>query len=255
MEGRLAAIGFDLFNTLITVEPKALSQAMENLIGALREAGFIVGEESFKQAHREAAIQFFKQCRRDGRETHNRFWISAALQTLGYCDVEPDDPKISMAVDAYFSAFLPHCHLIPGTLEMLKEASKRFRVGLLSNFTHGPAARAIIREVGLEGRFDAVVISGEVGYRKPHPYPFGRLIEGLGVNGPHEVAFVGDDPEADVLGALRAGLRPIWTTCVMDHNIPTATTAIPPREDIPMERVQRISKWEDLLSILESQPD
>jgi putative hydrolase of the HAD superfamily len=70
------AIGFDLFNTLITVESHALREAMGRLIEDLLQNGLEVDPPSFKFSHREAAIQFFEAAKRDGRETHNRFWIS-----------------------------------------------------------------------------------------------------------------------------------------------------------------------------------
>ncbi len=69
----IKAIGFDLFNTLITIEPSALEEAVERLIFSLTMSGISVEEDSFKKTHREAALRFITQTRRDGRETHNRF--------------------------------------------------------------------------------------------------------------------------------------------------------------------------------------
>ncbi|MBV8384182.1 MAG: HAD-IA family hydrolase [Planctomycetaceae bacterium] len=90
-----------------------------------------------------------------------------------------------------------------------------------------PALRAI-REAGLAVRiasnFDArlrsvvaglrelsevvepVIISSEVGFRKPHPAFFRATCEGLGLP-PDRVLCVGDDPDNDVRGAVDAGLR------------------------------------------------
>ncbi|WP_152051961.1 HAD family hydrolase [Tautonia marina] len=55
---------------------------------------------------------------------------------------------------------------------------------------------------------DAVLISSEVGYRKPHPSFYQAVCEGLAMP-PHRVLSVGDDPENDVAGAGRAGLRAV----------------------------------------------
>jgi len=52
---------------------------------------------------------------------------------------------------------------------------------------------------------DSLVISSEVGYRKPHPLFFEAACAYLGLPGP-QVLCVGDDPENDVRGAIRAGL-------------------------------------------------
>ncbi len=91
----------------------------------------------------------------------------------------------------------------------------------------GPALRAI-RDAGLAVRiasnFDArlrgvvaglpelvngdepLIISSEVGFRKPHPAFFQTACESLGLP-PERVLCVGDDPDNDVRGADRAGLR------------------------------------------------
>jgi putative hydrolase of the HAD superfamily len=93
----------------------------------------------------------------------------------------------------------------------------------------GPALRALA-EAGLSIRiasnFDArlrgiararpelapwaepLLISSEVGFRKPHPAFYRAVCDSLGLP-PHHVLCVGDDPEHDVLGPGRAGLRAV----------------------------------------------
>ncbi|MBW1672743.1 MAG: HAD-IA family hydrolase, partial [Deltaproteobacteria bacterium] len=63
-----------------------------------------------------------------------------------------------------------------------------------------------------------VLISGELGYRKPHPFVFHQLIEQLGVR-KYQILYVGDDPKPDITGAHKAGLQPVLTTYVRDQNI------------------------------------
>jgi len=243
------AIGFDLFNTLITVEPPTIQEAANRLTSALLDAGLPVEPESFQQAHRESAVEFLKQSRQDGKETHNRFWISEALASQGH-HVHPDDARIARAVDAYFSAFLDFSHPLPGTQEMLANLAERYLLGLLSNFTHAPAARKIIDGVGLTPYFETVLISGELGYRKPHPLVFERLIQALGVE-KHRILFVGDDPDSDVSGAQMAGLRPVWHTFVRDQNIAHARGVATVVEEVEDDTVARISSWEDLIDLLD----
>jgi len=245
----ITAIGFDLFNTLVTAEPQILDEAMRRLIKSLRQSGFKLENEQFKEAYREAALGFVKKAQEDGVETHNRFWISAALKSQGY-NILPDDPQIAIAVDSYFSAFFLHCHLIPGTKEMLSSLMDVYRLGLLTNFTHGPAAREIIAKLGLNPFFDVVLISGELGFRKPHPLVFHQLIEQLGVRN-DQILYVGDDPEPDITGAQKAGLQPVLTTYVRDQNIPFIPGIVfRGAEKVDCE-VPRISTWKDLISLLE----
>jgi putative hydrolase of the HAD superfamily len=247
---QIKAIGFDLFNTLITVEPHTLGEAMNRLFCSLEKSGFAIDYEPFKQRYRQAAVKFIEEARQDGRETHNRFWICTALNTLGY-NISPDDPRIAAAVDGYFSAFFPHCRLVPGTKEMLESLSGQYLIGLLSNFTHPPAAREIMKMVGLTPFFDKVLISGDLGYRKPHPSVFQQLIDTLKVE-KKRILYIGDDPESDILGARQAGLQPVWTTYVRDHDIPSIPGVLYKQAEEPDEDVPRISVWNDLFIFLEN---
>lgn len=245
----ITAIGFDLFNTLITVEPRTLNEAIDRLIRSLRQDGFSIEKETFSRAYREAALRFVERARQDGLETHNRFWISAALSD-GATPIPPDDARISEAIEHYFSAFYDNCRLIPGTEEMLRTLEKRYTLGLLSNFTHGPAARKILELVGLNPYFKTILISGELGYRKPHPIPFQKLAEGLGAGKDH-ILYIGDDPDPDIHGAQSAGLRPVWTTYVRDHKVPLIPGTIHSKKERPDFEVPSISNWQDLFSLLE----
>jgi len=243
------AIGFDLFNTLITIHPQAMKEAHQKLVDVLNEEGLPVEAASFANAYVEAAKRFLQAAHKDGRETHNRYWIAAALESSGYC-LGPADARVARVVEAYFSTFYPHCQLVPGTMEILGQLAGNYRLGLLTNFTHPPAALKIIDMLGLAPFFQTVLVSGELGYRKPHPFVFECLVDGLGVP-PGQILFIGDDIEADVYGAREAGLQPVLTTRVVDENLPSAQTPLSlSQRDCPPE-VPRISCWQDLLSLLE----
>ncbi len=246
---QIQAVGFDLFNTLITVEKGALKDAVDSLLNSLRKGGIEPDDARFVEDHRSAALRFIEETRRDGRETHNRFWIQAALKAQGIL-VPPDDPRIAEGVEAYFSTFLDHVRLIPGTLEMLESVARRYRVGLLSNFTHTPAALAILNTVELARFFEVCVISGDIGYRKPHARAFEALVSGLGVDSACMI-YVGDDPESDVTGALESGLRPVWSTYVRDHGLPFAPGYDQDGTGSREKGVPRISDWADLLALLD----
>ncbi|MBI4765869.1 MAG: HAD family hydrolase [Deltaproteobacteria bacterium] len=246
---QIKAIGFDLFNTLITADPGALSEAMQRLTTSLEESGFQFEAEPFRKAYREAAIRFVTESKANGRETHNRFWISEALISLGQ-KVTPGDPSIAKAVEAYFSAFFDYCRLIPKTLEMLEQLQGRYRLGLLSNFTHAPAVEGLLDQFGLAPFFETILVSGEIGYRKPHPLVFEMLVNNLGFES-YQILYVGDSLDPDVLGATQSGLRPVWMTYVRDNRLPSIP--VPPSESdgILSQGVPRVSDWEAFLSLLQ----
>jgi putative hydrolase of the HAD superfamily len=211
----IAAIGFDLFDTLITLENLGFQDAMDRLVRELQGQGFPVVSETFLPIYRETASDFMSRAREEGKETHNRFWISTALQQLGY-DVMPDDTRIAQVVDAYFTAFLDHAVLLPHTLATLQILKGHYRLGLLSNFTHAPVVYQLLKRFGLDDLLEIQIVSGAFGYRKPKPLVFDALAEQLGL--PHaQIAFVGDNLQADIEGAKQAGLWPIHTTYAQSY--------------------------------------
>lgn len=244
----IQAIGFDLFETLITIHRLvAREETMGRLLRSLQSSGLSVAPEAFPPLYRAAARRFTEAAHAEGKETHNRFWISAALQELGY-QIAPEDPRIARAVEAYFSAFVDYAAPIPGTVDMLAALKARYRLGLLSNLTHAPAALGIIDRLGMAPFFDVVLVSGQLGYRKPHPRVFLALLEQLGTAKEH-TAFVGDNLDIDVRGAQQAGLQPIWMTYVQDQKALEAqglTDPLPPATP----SVPTITHWQDLLALL-----
>jgi putative hydrolase of the HAD superfamily len=244
----IKAIGFDLFDTLITVQHLGLQEAMGRLMGSLQDQGFAVENKTFVPVYRDAARQFREAAHVEGRETHNRFWISAALCRLGH-DISPDDGRILLAVEAYFSAFLDHAVLLPETREMLTTLKRRYRLGLLSNFTHAPAAKDIVARLGLMPFLEVTLISGELGYRKPHPRVFRELGRQFALPR-HQIAFIGDDLDADINGARQAGLQPIWTTYARVHKTTASTDAVPPPANAVDPAVPTVASWGELLTLL-----
>ena len=78
-------------------------------------------------------------------------------------------------------------------------------VRIASNFD-GRLREVVGGLADLDGFGDILIISSEVGYRKPHPNFYLAAAASLGLS-PDRVLCVGDDPENDVLGPERAGFR------------------------------------------------
>lgn len=98
-----------------------------------------------------------------------------------------------------------------------------FKIGLASNtLRSSKVRRESLRQAGIEDAFSAVIVSSEVGFRKPHPVFFEILLRRIGVS-PEQVTFVGDTWHKDVLAPIEAGMRAIWLT----GTPPPASTGIP----------------------------
>lgn len=110
------------------------------------------------------------------------------------------------AADGAFAAFFAarnRVELFADVLPALDRLAARYRLFALSN---GNADLAVI---GIAARFEAALSAREAGVAKPDPRIFGALL-GRASLAAHEVVYVGDDPQADVEGARRAGLHAVW---------------------------------------------
>jgi putative hydrolase of the HAD superfamily len=102
--------------------------------------------------------------------------------------------------------------LFPHVSETLEELKREgVAIGLVSNTgrTWGRYIRRVQDTFGIGRFFDVRVFSDEVGVRKPLAPIFEAALEGLGLPA-DRVVHVGDDIEADVIGAQDVGMRAVW---------------------------------------------
>jgi len=87
----------------------------------------------------------------------------------------------------------------------LAELARRgYRLGMASNYDH--RLRAVTAGLPDLRLLECLVISSEVGWRKPAPEFFAAVVQEAGA-GAEEILFVGDDPINDEAGARAAGLQ------------------------------------------------
>jgi len=95
-----------------------------------------------------------------------------------------------------------------------------------------------IDRLGLRDRFEVILVSEEVGIKKPNPDLFRMALKRLGLE-PEECLYVGDHPVNDIEGAAAVGMETIW----MQVNQPW-------REGLtarPKHVIRRIAELTDIL--------
>ncbi|MEX2245316.1 MAG: HAD family hydrolase [Dehalococcoidia bacterium] len=94
------------------------------------------------------------------------------------------------------------------TLDWLRD--RGYRLGCVTNRVFGgPRFAEELRELGLDRYFEAVAVSCDAGYLKPHAKLFEHALEAMGAAA-NETAMVGDSLRADVEGAQALGMTAIW---------------------------------------------
>ncbi|HEY7204645.1 MAG TPA: HAD family hydrolase [Methylomirabilota bacterium] len=92
---------------------------------------------------------------------------------------------------------------------LLRELGRRYRLAVVSNFDYSPTCRAILEREGIAQHFETIVISDEIGWRKPKPIIFETALGRMGLS-PTDALFVGDRADIDVLGARAVGMPTAW---------------------------------------------
>ncbi|WP_329540304.1 HAD family hydrolase [Streptomyces sp. NBC_01358] len=114
--------------------------------------------------------------------------------------------------DSWFGRHAGHYEaaweLFPDALPALDRLAGGYRHAVLSNSSiHNQDPK--LRKLGVRDRFEAVLCAVELGVSKPDAGAFRAACEALALD-PHEVAYVGDEPDIDARGAVAAGLAGIW---------------------------------------------
>jgi putative hydrolase of the HAD superfamily len=112
--------------------------------------------------------------------------------------------------------------------------------GIVTNGS--PTQLKKIERVGLIGA-KCVMVSATLGIRKPEPGIFLAAAEGLGV-APENILFVGDNVEADILGAAKVGMMTAW----MHRGRQWPTTNFDVQPDFVIDYVEEIRGITGLLT-------
>ena len=186
----LTAVGFDLDETLaIPTRDRAT---------ILAEAVASVGAP---QITREAYL-----------EAHGRH-LTSETRTPIFADLlagRETDVDAKALADAYRREIADALVPLNGIKPFLQTLTTEYNVGLLTN---GPqlAQRHKLQTLSLTQSFDVALVTGELSAGKPDPAAFKALTDALNVTA-SETAYVGDDIDADIMGAANAGLIPIQVT-------------------------------------------
>jgi putative hydrolase of the HAD superfamily len=117
------------------------------------------------------------------------------------------DEVIHSLASAYIDHLSSHDHLMPNTREILEYLKPRYRMHIITNGFEEIQAKKL-RNSGIAAYFDQVINSEMAGVKKPHPMIFRLALERTRVL-PRQAIMVGDNLEADILGARALGMHTI----------------------------------------------
>jgi len=192
------AVIFDLDDTLWEVGP-VIVRAEHAMLGFLADRYPRVLElhtlDSMRDVRARMALEHPAM-------RHDFTWLR--LESLRCHAREAGYPE-TMAQEAFAVFYRARNEVIlyEDALPALEQLHGRFRLFAISN------GNADLDAIGLARFFEHSLAAREAGVLKPDPRIFVLLLERAGLP-PQHVVHVGDDAVADVEGARRAGVTPVW---------------------------------------------
>jgi len=213
------AVLFDLFDTLVlferdrlpelTVNGRTMRSTAKHLHDALRPFAPEVELGDFVSA----LTWSWQEAERVRDETHREVAAAARFATLfGRLGLDPTGVHAE-AVPILLATHmreLSKAVVFPAHHRaLLVDLRRRARLAVVSNFDYTPTARLVLEREGVADLFETILVSDEVGWRKPNAAIFEQALDRLGM-GPSGALFVGDRMDIDVVGAQAVGMRAAW---------------------------------------------
>ncbi|MQY77487.1 MAG: HAD-IA family hydrolase [Spirochaeta sp.] len=201
----IRGVFFDLYGTLFIYGDmkKAWTDWLHHFHKSLREHGLTLSKEDFAGE----CDGFFGKDEPASTERNQTVFekrIGSLCSSLG---IKVCDKHIGSIADLIADKWQEEIEIDQDAIPVLRELKENRILGLVSNFDHPRHVRRYLSKYGLDYLFETIIISGEVGLKKPDPNIFKLALSATGLT-PGEVAYVGDT-DVDVKAANEAGIMPI----------------------------------------------
>jgi putative hydrolase of the HAD superfamily len=203
----IKAVLFDFADTLVNTERFDYDKCLGKMVQSLGKNGISVHFESFKRGYFDSRDRFYKQTEKTLEEQN---FAERITETLRSCSIKvsAQDERIREAAEAFSNCFAKSLTIDSYLPSLLEQLHKKYKLAVVSNMSFAEAIFLSLREFNIANHFDAVIVSGILGWRKPNPKIFQKALETLDVKA-EEAAFVGDSPRADIEGARQLSMKTV----------------------------------------------
>lgn len=215
------SILFDLFDTLILFEPSLLPalnidgkkkySTAEPVFSVFRKYFSEMDFDSFYRYFVKSYAEFQKMKNVENREYTNRIRFDIMFDYMGISGSRTSENDIKNELVNTHMQCLASSMVFPdehrGLLDYYRKTGQH--MSIVSNFDHAPTVYKLLDKFNISDYFEAVFISDEIGWRKPSSVIFDHVLATLGLD-PNEAVFIGDDYNADIIGASARGIDTVY---------------------------------------------
>jgi HAD superfamily hydrolase (TIGR01549 family) len=198
---QIKAITFDLDGTLVhgALDNENYERA---LIDYLQKIGYSGGNATLNKS-RQAMLEKMRKSQARNIELRFDLLYSNLLFDLGLDITQERLEDIEGLYNRFF-----RIDVLPGVKEMLEDLNGRYHLAIVANAI-SDVSRLALQKLDVAKYFDYIVLSRDLGVRKPDPEIFIYALRSMWIKG-SEAIHVGDSLEIDVQGGKNAGMKTVW---------------------------------------------
>lgn len=203
MAMKVKAILFDVDETLFErklAQKMVLEQIMSDLFVVFKNFDKQQVLDAFLKSDKVTSEEFNSGAPSTGsRDRRSRFF----LRSLGIAE------EYAPVITDLYIKYYPDLQVpVEGAVEAVKGLSLKYKIGIVSNGLPDVQYRKL-ETIGIRDLFSCVVISEQIGIRKPDPKIFLYAASTLHMT-PVQCLYVGDSYKNDIIGAKGAGMKVCW---------------------------------------------
>lgn len=198
----IKVLSFDLDDTLWEVRPVLIAAEKRVSAFLLQHCPDLFDRFSFAEVN-ERRIALFKQ-RPDLTHQISQLRIESVKELL--CEYGLDVARASALSNEAFEVFIEARHKVSyfdQVPELLSSLAKNYSLAALTN------GNADVKRLSIGASFDLSIKAEDINASKPDAAMFEDALAHFAIK-PEEMLHIGDNPEHDVLGAQRLGIKTVW---------------------------------------------
>lgn len=227
---KIKHIFFDLDHTLWDFD-KNSKETLGEIFVDLKLGNHVDSFDRFLKKYREINKRYWNLYRQN-LVTKEQVREGRFTDTLSFFNVDNLNVLSDELSHQYVTLGPTKTNLFPYTHDVLAKLNEKYELHIITNgFVEVQHVK--LQNSDLDQYFDVIVCSEETGKKKPHKDVFNLALNKAGTIA-NESVMIGDSFEADIIGALKIGMKAIWFN---------------PYDEIPKKPVQQIKCLSELSTI------
>ncbi len=163
--------------------------------------------EKFLYYYRNLNLSYWERYRKN-EISKDLLEIELLKETFNKINISISDTLIHTLAKEYILHLPDYNYLFEGAIEILTYLQDKYHLHLITNGFH-KVQHEKIKNSNLEPFFEQIITSEDIGVKKPDPAIFDFALKKANAT-KKESVMIGDNWEADVMGALQFGMKAIY---------------------------------------------